>query len=464
MVSVLKCGSYKPKPEQLLFSQRDIVRLMIPLIIEQALTCFVGLADSMMVAQAGEAAVSGVSLVDSVSTLIIMLLSAVAAGGAIVAGHYLGQRDVQDAQKVANQLMTFMVALSAVITALLYLLRRPLFALLFGGVAPDVYDSATVYYLITMLSTPFYAVFTTAAAIFRTMGQSAPSMKVSLVMNGINLIGNAALVFGLRMGVAGVAIPTTVSRLVAAVLIVRMLARPQVELRLERKLLLRWDRFTVRRILLLGLPNGIESSLFQLGKIVMLSLVSTFGTAAIAANAVGNTMANFESLPGNAINLGIVAIVARCVGAGDCDQARYYVRQLLKLIYAIHTAFNIAIIAAIPLIIQAYNLSPEGAALAKQTIFLHAFFCMVHWAPSWTLPSVLRAAGDAQYTMIVGVLSMLLVRLVTGWLLAVPLGFGMIGIWYAMLLDWAVRSFFFIRRYRSPKWEPRYYAGARTRL
>lgn len=441
-----------PPPQNLLFSKKDIVHLMIPLIIEQALTCLVGLADSIMVAQAGEAAVSGVSLVDSLSTLIIMLMSALAAGGAIVAGHYLGQRDVEDAKKVANQLMSFMVLLSLAVTALLYLFRRPMFALLFGDIAADVYDSATIYYLIVTLSTPFYAIFATGSAIFRTMGNSAPSMQVSTIMNVVNIVGNAILIFGFRMGAAGVAIPTALSRLVAAAIIARMLFRPNVDLRLERGLLLRWDRPMVRRILQLGIPNGIESSLFQLGKIIMLSLVSTFGTAAIAANAVGNTMANFESLPGNAINLGIVAVVAQCVGAGDYQQARYYVRQLLKLIYAFHIVFNIAIILCTPLIVQAYNLSTAGAEMARQTILLHSFFCMVHWAPSWALPAVLRAAGDAKYSMAVGVLSMWIVRLAGGWLLAVPCGFGMIGVWYAMLLDWAVRSFFYYRRYHSNKW------------
>ena len=426
--------------------------LGIPLIIEQALTCFVGLADSIMVAQVGEAAVSGVSLVDSLSTLIIMLLSAIAAGGAIVAGHYLGQGDTKDAKRVANQLMSFMIVLSSIITLLLYILRRPIFALFFGDIAHDVYDNATIYYLIVMLSTPFFAIFTTGAAIFRTMGNTAPSMQVSLVMNIINLVGNAVLIFGLHMGAEGVAIPTALSRLVAAVIIARKLMKPTVTLQLQKDQLLRWDRHTIHRILALGIPNGIESSLFQLGKVIMIGVVSTFGTAAIAANAIGNTMANFESLPGNAINLGMIAIVAQCTGAGDYKQARYYVRQLLKLIYACHIIFNVAILICTPWIVNAYNLSPEGAEMATQTIVLHSVFCMVHWAPSWALPAVLRAAGDAKYSMTIGVLSMWGVRLAGGWLLAVPCGFGMIGVWYAMLLDWAVRSFFYIRRYRSEKW------------
>lgn len=442
----------RQQPRNLLFSRKDIIHLMIPLIIEQALTCFVGLADSIMVAQAGEAAVSGVSLVDSINTLIIMMLSALAAGGAVVAGHYLGQRDVEDARRVANQLMSFMTVLSLGITALLYLLRRPMFAVLFGDIEPDVYDSATVYYLIVALSTPFFAVFTTGSAIFRTMGNTAPSMQVSLIMNIVNIAGNAILIFGFRMGAAGVAIPTTVSRLVAAAIIARMLFRPAVELRLERGLLRRWDGAMVRRILTLGIPNGIESSLFQMGKIIMLCVVSMFGTAAIAANAVGNTMANFESLPGNAINLGLVAVVAQCVGAGDYEQARYYTRQLIKLVYACHIVFNLAILLCMPLIVGAYNLSPEGAAMARQTILLHSVFCMIHWAPSWSLPAALRAAGDAKYSMAVGVLSMWIVRLAGGWLLAVPCGMGMIGVWYAMLIDWVVRAVFYYHRYRGTKW------------
>lgn len=439
-------------PEKPLFSNKDILHMMVPLITEQALTCLVGLADSIMVAQAGEAAVSGVSLVDSISVLITMMLSAVAAGGAIVAGHLLGQRDMEDAKKVANQLMTFMFAFSSVITVLLYVLRRPMFSLFFGDIAPDVYESATLYYHITTISIPFFAVFTTGSAIFRTMGKSLPSMQVSAIMNVINIVGNAVLIYGLRMGVSGVAIPTAISRVVAAVIIFRMLQNPAHTLRLESHLLRRWDSYTVRHILRLGLPNGIESSMFQFGKIIMLSLVSRFGTAAIAANAIGNTMANFESLPGNAINLGIVAIVAQCVGAGDYKQARYYVHKLIRLIYACHIALNAVIVFATPLIIQAYNLSPEGAVLARQTILLHSIFCMIHWSPSFALPAVLRAAGDAKYTMTVGIFSMLTARLIGGFVLAIPCGFGMIGVWYAMLIDWAVRSYYYITRYQSDRW------------
>ena len=442
-------------PANPLFSNKDILHMMIPLITEQALTCLVGLADSIMVAQAGEAAVSGVSLVDSISVLITMMLSAVAAGGAIVAGHFLGQRDYEDAKKVANQLMTFMIMFSTVITVLLYALRRPMFNLFFGDIAPDVYQSATIYYNITTVSTPMFAIFTTASAIFRTMGNAMPSMKVSAIMNLINIVGNAILIFGLRMGVVGVAIPTTVSRVIAAVIILRMLMKPQHTLCIEPHLLRRWDTHTVRHILRLGLPNGIETSMFQFGKIIMLSVVARFGTAAIAANAIGNTMANFESLPGNAINLGIVAIVAQCVGAGDYKQARFYVHKLIRLIYACHIALNAVIVFATPLIISAYNLSPEGAVLARQTILLHSIFCMIHWCPSFGLPAALRAAGDAKYTMTVGVFSMWIVRLVGGWLLAIPLGFGMVGVWYAMLIDWAVRSYFYITRYQSDRWYTR---------
>ena len=442
-------------PENPLFSSKDILHMMVPLITEQALTCLVGLADSIMVAQAGEAAVSGVSLVDSISVLITMMLSAVAAGGAIVAGHFLGQRDFEDAKKVSNQLMTFMVVFSSVITVLLYILRRPMFALFFGDIAPDVYESAYIYYQITTISTPFFAIFTTGSAIFRTMGKSLPSMQVSAIMNVVNIVGNAVLIFGCRMGVAGVAIPTAVSRVVAAVIVFRMLQNPAHTLRMEPQLLRRWDGRTVLRILQLGLPNGIETSMFQFGKIIMLAVVSRFGTAAIAANAIGNTMANFESLPGNAINLGIVAIVAQCVGAGDYKQARYYVHKLIQLIYTCHIALNAVIIFATPLIISAYNLSPEGAVLARQTILLHSIFCMIHWVPSFALPAALRAAGDAKYTMTVGVLSMWIVRLIGGVVLAIPCGFGMVGVWYAMLIDWAVRSYFYISRYQSTRWYTR---------
>ena len=235
-----------------------------------------------------------------------------------------------------------------------------------------------------------------------------------------------------------------------------MLFRPHIDLRLERGLLLRWDRPMVRRILLLGIPNGIESSLFQLGKIIMLSLVSTFGTAAIAANAVGNTMANFESLPGNAINLGIVAVVAQCVGAGDYAQARRYNRKLMLISWLLIAASVAAILISLPLLLNLYNISDEARVLSAQLVRLHNIPAIALWCLSFTLPNTLRAAGDARFTMVVSIVSMAVFRIGFSVVLGIWMGMGAIGVWIAMDIDWVCRVICFVARYFSGAWTRKY--------
>ena len=435
------------------FSNRDLKRLIIPLIIEQLLAYTVGLADSLMVAQVGEAAVSAVSLVDSVSVLLLNAFSSLAAGGAIVAGQYLGRRETEKASRSAQQLLLLMGELSLVVTAGLYLLRPFVLDVVFGSIAPDVHAHANTYYLIVQASNFFLAVYSAGAALLRVMGNAAASMKVSMVMNLINVAGNALLIFGFHMGVAGVAIPTLISRIAAAVLILVALRRPGLPLRLELPFSFRHERTMIRNILYVGVPNGIEGSMFQLGKILLLSVVSPFGTASVAANAVGNAVCAFQILAPQSIGLGMVTVVSRCVGAGDFEKARAYTRKLIRWGYGALALTVVAIELLLPVILWAYNLSAEATRYALMIITAHGLIGVALWVPSFQLPQTLRAAGDTRYTMTVSSLSMWAFRVVLGVWLARGLGFGLLGVWGAMFVDWAFRALLFLLRYRSHRWE-----------
>lgn len=328
-------GKTKQKQDRshYLFSNRELANLIGPLVIEQLLAVFVGMADSIMVANVGEAAVSGVSLVDNIMILIINIFAALATGGAVVAGQYIGRKDEKSACKAATQLVWF-VSLSAVaIMILVYFGKDIILNQVFGHITAEVKGHADIYLLIVTASIPFIALYNGGAAIFRAMGNSQVSMRVSLLMNAINVTGNAILVFGLRIGTAGVAIPTLISRMVAAIVITALLCNQTRILHIERTLKIRFDGRMIRKILAIGVPNGLENSMFQLGKILVLSLVSTFGTYAIAANAVSNAIALFQILPGMAISLAITTVISQCVGANDYEQVHYYLKKLLAIIY-----------------------------------------------------------------------------------------------------------------------------------
>ena len=437
---------------QMEFSNRDLCRLIVPLVIEQLLAITVGLLDSVMVSQVGEAAISAVSLVDTVNVLLVNAFSALATGGAIIAGQYLGRREVEKAGHSGAQLLLFMGELSIFVMALFYLGKGFVLGVVFGQVEADVAAYANTYYLIVEASTPFLAVYSAGAALFRVMGNSSVSMLVSLVMNMINAGGNALLIFGMKMGVEGVAIPTLVSRAFAAGAMLVLLRRPGLPMRVER-FTLRHDRQVVRNILRFGVTNGLESSMFQLRKILLLSTVSVLGTASVAANAIGNSLATFQCVAGNAMGLGIVTVVSRYVGAGDFGRARSYAKKLLKLTYLFMGLCILLVYLAMPMVLRIYNVSAEAETWARQIVWLHGFVGLLIWPLAFTLPQALRAAGDTRFTMIVSTVSMWTMRVGFGILLGRYLGFGVVGIWMAMFTDWLLRICLFIPRFLGHRWE-----------
>lgn len=435
------------------FSNRTLIQLLIPLFIEQFLAVAVGLADSLMVARVGEAAVSSVSLVDTVNVLLVNAFASLATGGAIVTGQYLGRQDMEQSQRSAEQLLIFMGVLSLVIMAAMYALRYFIIHVLFGAVEPEVAADAEVYFNIVEMSIPFLSIYSAGAALFRVMGDSKTSMRISFYMNFINVIGNALLIFVAKWGVSGVALPTLLSRIFAAVAVLWLLRKESLPIHLSRQFRLFYDRQAVRNIIRTGVPNGIEGSMFQLGKILLLSVASGFGTASITANAIGNTLASFQCLAGNAFGLGLVTVVSQCVGRQDYEDARYYTKKLMIFTYIAMFLVNSAILIATPLILRVYHVSAEAQDLANKIIWMHGVIGILLWSMAFTFPQALRAAGDTRYTMIVSILSMWLCRLVLGTLLATKFGYGVLGIWMAMFVDWIVRIVFFVLRYRSGKWK-----------
>lgn len=443
----------KPQKKDMLFDNKALALLIFPLVVEQLLAVLVGMADSIMISSVGEAAVSGVSLVDSVMNLCITLFAAMATGGAVIAGQYLGYRDRRSASRAASQLIQFVLVAALAVTGIMYLGKGFILNNVFGNIETDVESHASTYLMIVSASIPFIALYNGGAAIFRTMGNSKISMMVSIIMNIINVAGNAVLIYGFHLGTAGVAIPTLVSRMVAAALILLLLMRSQGMIRLEPIKKIEFDWGMVQRILRIGVPNGLENGMFQLGKIMVLSLVSTFGTSAIAANAVSNTVAMFQVLPGMAINLAVTTVIARCVGAGDYEQAKYYTKKLLGIIYTAMFAVNAAIYFALPLILRAYGLTDQTAETARMILVFHSVCAVIIWPISFSLPCTLRAAGDAKIPMYISIASMWIFRIVFSYVLGKYMGMGVFGVWVAMIIDWCVRSILMMIRYEKGGWK-----------
>lgn len=435
-----------------LFDNKSLTALIVPLIIEQLLAVLVGMADSIMVANVGEAAVSGVSLVDNIMVLLINIFAALATGGAVIAGQYLGRKKEEKACQSATQLVWFITICSVIITLIIYIAKDFILHGVFGKIDADVMDYANTYLLIVTASIPFIALYNGAAAVFRAMGNSKVSMKVSVIMNLINVSGNAILIYGFHCGTEGVAIPTLISRIVAAAMLLYLLCDQSRLLHIEKSLHYRFDFKMIKRILSIGIPNGLENSMFQLGKILVLSLVSTFGTYAIAANAVSNAVAQFQILPGMAMSLAITTVISRCIGAGDYEQVKYYTKKLMTITYLCMAATILMIFLALPFIVKIYHLSPVTARETEQILNFHGVCAVLIWPISFSLPSMFRAAGDVRYSMCTSIFSMWVFRIIFSYILGRYFGLGVFGIWVAMVIDWCFRSILFVYRYFSGKW------------
>nr|WP_242840275.1 MATE family efflux transporter [Agathobaculum desmolans] len=420
--------------------------------LEQVLAITIGLADTVMVSSVGETAVSGVSLVDMINVLIINIFAALATGGAVVVAQLLGARERRRACNAARQLYLVVTVISAVFAVFILLLRTPLLRLFFGSIEPSVMESARTYLTISAFSYPVLAIYNAGAALFRAQGNSRSSMLIAGLVNVLNIAGNALLIYGLRWGVAGAALSSLLSRTAAAVVITVLLLHPfhRVSLRLGGAF--RADIGLIRRILQIGIPNGLENSLFQLGRILVVSMIALFGTTQIAANAVANNLDAVACIPGQAMNLAIITVVGQCIGAGDTEQARRMARKLLRITYVILAAACLLTVAVTPLVLRIYSLSAEALSLALVLILIHNLSAIVIWPLSFTLPNVLRAANDVRYPMVCSIASMMILRLGSGYLFAVVLGLGATGIWIAMVGDWLCRSLCFTLRFRSGKW------------
>ena len=437
-----------------LFSNRQLILLILPLIVEQGLSILVGMCDSVMVSSAGEAAISGVSLVDMINAIVLTLFAALATGGAVVISHFLGARDLHNAQKSTGQLVAMSGVLGLVLMAFCLVFAKALMKLFFGSIAPDVMEAGLLYLRITALSFPFIALYNAGAAVFRSMGNSKVSMKVSLVMNIINVGGNAICILGLHMGVAGVAIPTLVSRAVAAVIILILISRRKQELYLEGKYVFHYQGNIMGKILRIGIPSACENSFFQLGRAIVVSMIALFGTVQTSANAVAGSIDNLACIAGNAVSMAMVTVVGQCVGAGDEEQVKYYIKKLMIWAYILWAINSLpTLLFCRPLIGLYSSLSQETADLAFRLIWIHNGLGILMWPMSFVLPNALRVTCDVKFTMRVGIASMLLVRIGLSWVLCVLLGWGATGVWIAMVLDWIVRISFFLPRVLSGKWK-----------
>ncbi len=436
----------------LMFSTGDIWKLLIPLMVEQLLTSFMGMADSIMVTRVGSAAIAAVSLTDSINNLVIQMFAALATGGTIVCSQYIGSGSPGKSNQAARQVVLSVLTIAVVVCFLSEMFRYQILRLVFGTVEDDVMEAAATYFLYTAASFPFLGLFQAGSAFYRAGGNSRFPMLISILSNIMNIIGNAIFIFVFRWGVAGAALSTLLSRIFSAVVIYVFLRLPRQPIVIDHYLQIRPNFDLIRKVLFIGIPSGIENSMFQFGKLAIQSSVSTLGTKAIAAQAMAIIFENVNGIGGIAIGTGLMTIVGQCLGAGRREEAKYYITRLTEYSWAVLAVSCLVTFLIGKPVMNLAGLEPESAALCyRMLIFISAVKPLI-WVFSFIPPYGMRAAGDVKYAMIVASLSMWLCRVAMTTFLIRVMGFGPIAVWIGMASDWAVRGVIFMRRYFSGKW------------
>ncbi|WP_031556361.1 MATE family efflux transporter [Lachnospira multipara] len=436
----------------MIFSNKDLKKLIIPLMGEQLLSLTVGFVDQLMVSQTGEAAVAGVALVDNINRLIIQIMAALATGGAVVCSQYIGAGRDKQTKKAAGQLELVLFTFAFIMMGISVLFARPLLSGIFGNTQKAIMDFAVLYFTVTAISYPFLGIYNSGAAIFRSVGNSKISLYISLLMNVVNILGNAIFVLCFKWGVFGVALSTLISRVIGSGVMSYFIMRKQSPIRLNQIADYIPDFSLIKKILFIGIPSGVENGMFQIGKLMVVRMVTSLGQASIAANSVSYTIIDFANIPASSMGLALITVVGQCIGAGKKDEAKHYVKKILLWSYIGDWICNITLFFIGHYIPTWFNLSPEAVDIA--TVVLRAFniTSLFIWPLSFTMPNALRAAGDVHYTMIVSILSMWIFRVGSSYVFGIILGFGVLGVWIGMFVDWACRSAFFTIRFLNGKW------------
>lgn len=439
------------KLQDRIFDNRAIFRLVWPILVELGLNTAIGLVNSVMVSSMGMYAISAVSLVDSINLLFLNVFNALAAGVTVVVSHCRGRNDKRGGDAALTQTFSIMVFIAALAGGLLLAFNRPVLGFMFGKVEQDVMDSSVTYCVGSAIGYPFIAAYAICAGALRATGDSRTPMVAALISNIVNIAVGALTIFGLDMGMAGASLAVLSARVTAAVVVfIKVAFRPGV-VNLT-KFTLKIDRKIFGPVIQVGIPAGIDSLIFNAGKLVVTSFLAGMGTDAIAANSITGMIFNFALVTGNAFSNAGVTITGRCYGAGHFDEAKIHLRRLPVISSVVYGIAMVGLWFAVPGILALYQATPQAAAYVTQIVRINMLAGTVTWSAAFVLPNCLRGVGDINFNTVVSVTSMWIFRVGLAYVLGVWLNMSVLGVWLAMFADWTARAVCFTWRMLSNRW------------
>jgi len=433
---------------------KALQKLIVPLVIEQAVIAIAGLVNTVLATQMGESVVSGVALAWEFNLLIGNFLIAFSVGGTVVISRFLARDQMKEARQTSKLLYVIMAALSLILTSSVLLLRQPLLRFFFGSISSEITKNALILLIYYMLSSPLMAIHYAGAAAFRAAGNTGVPMLLTVIANALFTAGGAVLVLGFNYSIHGLGISLIFSRVLLAGFTIFLQSVQDCPVRLLWKERHHLELKVLGQILGIGIPTGLESSFFQLGRMFTVSYIALFGVVHITANILANTVATgFALIPGNAMVLAMITVAGRSAGEKDPVQTKRYTKKLIVFTMLLHALTNLIILSSLPWIISVYRLSANTAHIFSLMLILSALPEIFIWPVSFVLPSTLRAVGESRYTLFVSAFSMLICRIAGGYMLSVICGLGALGIWIAMLCDWMLRAICFSIRFTQGKWK-----------
>ncbi|MBQ8597146.1 MAG: MATE family efflux transporter [Lachnospiraceae bacterium] len=436
-----------------MFSRKEILGMLFPLILDNFFINAIGMLTTSMISSSGQASVSAVSLIGPITTLVLCLLNAIAAGGTVVVAQSKGKAEHQKIKDASAHTLTATVGTSLVVCILLAVFASPTVHLLYGSAEPLVIEKSIEYLAGVSISLIIYAVYAAIFAIFRGLGENKICLNLTVYINLSYFIFSYIFINLLHLDIMGTVWALILARLLGAfVSVYYLFLKKKRILYIKCKELLQFHGDILRAMLKISVPFGLEQLFLYGGSILVQMYMVDLGTAAIAANAIGTALLGIAYAAPQAVGNLSTTVIGQCIGAGDQTLARWYGKQMIRLSNVLILISLVIFIPLMSVLTGLFHPEPETTPLILRLMWIALIPMPFFWSMSNIMPCTLRSAGDATYASVVSLITMWFIRVGAGYLAAIPLGFGMEGAWVCMSLEWVVRTFLFYLRFKGEQW------------
>jgi putative MATE family efflux protein len=436
----------------------DVINIAWPVFLELILGSLFGMIDMMMLGRIGDLAAASVSAVGMTNQPLFVGLSLVQAlnvGGTAMVSRYLGAGKKDRIDTTLKHTMLLSLVMLALPLSLLGLSFTDSI-ITFMGAEPDTLHAGRMYFKIIMVGFVFQAFNMSIAAVLRGVGETKTPMKINLMVNFFNVIGNAVLIFGLlglpKLGVTGAAISTAISHVIASILLFRYIIKGKSAAKLDIRKPFKFDKKIIYNLVKVGVPASFEQMFLRVGMLIFVRIVAGLGTVVFAAHQIALSILGLSFQPGQAFGIAASSLVGRSLGAKKPTQAEAYAKEARRLGTMIATFMAVILFFFGPQLVGLYTDDPriiQNSSMALKVIALVQPF----QSSQFILAGGLRGAGDTLWPLVGTFFGVLFARSALAHIFVNILGYGLTGAWMAVFVDQFIRWLFVYARFKTGKWK-----------